>query len=57
LKGCSEWRGLVEVAAPLGGTLAALRAIAIAALLSALDLGRGPLEGRADLISLDRRAG
>jgi hypothetical protein len=53
LKGWSEGRGLVEVAAPLGGTLPALGAVAVAALADPLQLGRGPLQRGANLIGLD----
>jgi hypothetical protein len=49
----SERRSIVDVAAALGLPLPALGAVAVAALLGALDLGRGPLEGGADLIGLD----
>src|SRR5215218_4270556 len=45
--------GVVEVATTLGGPLAALSPLAVATLAGPLDLGRGPLEGGADLISLD----
>src|SRR4029453_11594027 len=53
LKGWSEGRGLVEVAAPLGLLFPALGAVAVAALLSALDLGRGPFQAGADLVGFD----
>src|SRR5215216_641157 len=47
----SRWC-VVEVAAPFGLPLPTLSSVAVAALLSALDLGRGPLEGGADLVGL-----
>jgi hypothetical protein len=53
-KGWSEWRRVVEVAAPFGLPLAALSSFAAAALAGALDLGRGPLEAGPDLIGLQR---
>jgi hypothetical protein len=45
--------GIVEVAAAFGLPLPALGAVAVAALAGPLDLGGGPLQGRADLIGLD----
>jgi hypothetical protein len=52
LDGLERW-GVVEVAAPLGGTLPALGAVAVAALADPLHLGRGPLQRGANLIGLD----
>jgi hypothetical protein len=48
----SRWR-VVEVAATFGLPLSPLDAVAVVALAAPLDLGRGPLEGGADLIGLD----
>src|SRR5215216_3359006 len=47
-----EGRLVVEVAAPLGGALLALVAIAVAAMAGPFDLGRSPLEGGPDLVGL-----
>ena len=52
-EGWSEGGLVVEVAAAFGLPLRAAEALAVAALLSAFDLGRGPLEGGADLVGLD----
>ena len=49
-QGCSERRLVVEVAPAPGLPLAALAAVAVAALTGPLDLGRGPLQGGADLV-------
>ena len=46
-------RCFVEVAATLGGPLPAGAALAVSALAGALDLGRGPLQAGADLISFE----
>src|SRR5829696_4628444 len=51
LDGLERW-GVVELAAPLGGTLPAVVAFAVAALAGALDLGGGPLQAGADLLGL-----
>ena len=48
-----ERRSFVEVATAFGGPFAALGAVAVAALVAAFDLGRGPLEAGADLLGLD----
>src|SRR5215211_4662801 len=44
---------VVEVAAPFGLPLPAAAALAVPAASAALDFGRGPLEGDADLVGLD----
>jgi hypothetical protein len=49
--GFSEWGRVVEVAA-FGLPLPPPGTVAVAALAGALDLGRGPLEGGADLVGL-----
>jgi hypothetical protein len=50
--GGSEGRRLVELATAFGLPLPPLGAVAVAALAGPLHLGRGPLEGGADLSSL-----
>jgi hypothetical protein len=50
---CSEWGGVVEVAAAFGLPPPTAGPFAVAALASPLHLGRRPLEGGANLISLD----
>src|SRR4029450_9159663 len=52
-EGCSEGWRFVEVAAAFGLPLPTMGAVAVAALAGPLHLGRGPLEGGADLIGLD----
>ena len=46
-------RCVVEVVAAFGLPLPTLGAVAVVALAGPLDLGRGPLEGGADLVGLD----
>jgi hypothetical protein len=51
MEGCLKGRGIVEVAATLGGPLPTLSAVAVAALAGPFDLDRRPLERGADLIT------
>src|SRR5919109_5186955 len=50
---CSEWRGLVEVAAAFGLPLAALAPVTGGAFAGPFDLGGGELQAGPDLVGLD----